>query len=164
MLLVSGMAAPDERIVQHRKVIEAAKSAGVKRIGYTSIQGAEEGTAFSPVVQSNRRTEADTCGSGLDWVIRRNGIYIEPDIEYIEIYKKRGEIIAGIYEGICNAAANNVGHVAQAASLFPLFNRMQAGSLHYDKLRPEHTNTFNAFVVEETSKAKVSVSIEPLTE
>lgn len=92
VLLVSGMAAPDARIQQHRNVIDAARSAGVRKIVYTSIQGLEEGTGFSPVVQSNRQTEADVRGSGLDWVIGRNGIYIEPDVEYMPTYKARGEI------------------------------------------------------------------------
>ena len=64
----------------------------MRKIVYTSIQGADEGTAFSPIVQSNRQTEEDVRGSGLKWVIGRNGIYIEPDVEYIETYKDRGEI------------------------------------------------------------------------
>ncbi len=92
LLLVSGMDAPDKRIEQHRNVINAAKEAGVKKIVYTSVQGAEENTAFSPVVQSNRQTEKDVQMSGMDHVIGRNGIYIEPDVEYIENYKKEGVI------------------------------------------------------------------------
>jgi NAD(P)H dehydrogenase (quinone) len=92
VLLVSGMDAPDKRIQQHRNVIEAAGAAGVRKLVYTSIQGLEEGTGFSAVVQSNRQTEADVRASGLDWVIGRNGIYIEPDVEYIESYEDRGEI------------------------------------------------------------------------
>ncbi|TWT67581.1 SDR family oxidoreductase [Allorhodopirellula solitaria] len=92
LLLVSAMDAPDKRIGLHRNVIEAAKAAGVSKLVYTSIQGAEEGTAFSPIVQSNRQTEQDIRDSGLSWTIGRNGIYIEPDIEYIDTYKERGEI------------------------------------------------------------------------
>lgn len=98
VLLISGMDAPDKRIKQHQNVIQAAKNAGVKKIVYTSIQGAEKNTCFSPVVQSNRQTEKDVIESGLQWVIGRNGIYIEPDIEYIETYKKEG--------GISNCAGN----------------------------------------------------------
>lgn len=92
MLLVSGMEAPDKRIRQHRNVIEAAHANGVRKIVYTSIQGPEEGTAFSPVVQSNRQTEADIRASGMNWAIGRNGIYIEPDVEYIDSYKTVGEV------------------------------------------------------------------------
>lgn len=101
VLLVSGMDAPDKRIGQHRNVIESAKSAGVRKIVYTSIQGAEADTAFSPIVQSNRGTESDVRASGLEWVIGRNGIYIEPDIEYLDKYKAAGEIANCAGEGKC---------------------------------------------------------------
>ncbi|MCG9543898.1 SDR family oxidoreductase [Vibrio sp. Isolate33] len=101
VLLVSGMDAPDKRIGQHRNVIEAAKKSGVRKIVYTSVQGAEENTAFSPVIQSNRQTEQDVRESGLEWVNGRNGIYIEPDIEYIDSYKKAGGIFNCAGEGKC---------------------------------------------------------------
>ncbi|WP_282031424.1 SDR family oxidoreductase [Winogradskyella eximia] len=101
VLLVSGMDEPDKRIVQHRNVIEAAKQNGVKKIVYTSIVGAEENNAFSPIVQTNRQTEKDIQNSGLEWVIGRNGIYIEPDLEYIETYVKEGEIRNCAADGKC---------------------------------------------------------------
>ena len=92
VLLVSGLDEPQKRIQQHRNVIEAAKINGVKKIVYTSIIGDEEKTAFSPVVKSNRQTEIDIQNAGLNWVIGRNGIYIEPDLDYIDNYVKEGEI------------------------------------------------------------------------
>ncbi|WP_452232237.1 SDR family oxidoreductase [Lacinutrix sp. MEBiC02595] len=101
VLLVSGMDAPDKRIIQHRNVIEAAKQNGVKKIVYTSIVGAEEGNAFSPIVQTNRQTERDVQNSGLNWVIGRNGIYIEPDLEYIDTYVKDGAISNCAADGKC---------------------------------------------------------------
>ncbi|MGY0585274.1 MAG: SDR family oxidoreductase [Paraglaciecola chathamensis] len=101
VLLVSGMDAPDKRIEQHRNVINAAKNSGVKKIVYTSVQGAEHDTGFSPVIQSNRQTEEDIKSSGLDWVIGRNGIYIEPDVEYIESYKKAGNVSNCAGQGRC---------------------------------------------------------------
>jgi len=101
VLLISGMDAPEKRIQQHRNVIEAAKNNSVKKIVYTSIVGVEENNAFSPVVQSNRQTEKDIQNSGLDWVIGRNGIYIEPDLEYIETYVKEGEIRNCAGDGKC---------------------------------------------------------------
>ena len=101
VLLVSGNDEPENRLPQHRNVIEAARAAGVERLVYTSIQGAEEGTAFSPIVASNRQTEADLRASGLDFAIGRNGIYIEPDVAYIETYKKRGAVENCAGEGRC---------------------------------------------------------------
>ncbi|WP_047245525.1 SDR family oxidoreductase [Maribacter thermophilus] len=101
VLLVSGMDAPQKRIEQHRNVIEAAKYKGVKKIVYTSIIGAEENNAFSPIVQTNRQTERDVKNSGLEWVIGRNSIYIEPDLDYIDTYVKEGEIRNCAADGKC---------------------------------------------------------------
>ncbi|MBX2804545.1 MAG: NAD(P)H-binding protein [Hyphomicrobiales bacterium] len=102
VLLVSGKEAPDKRIRQHRNVIAAARNQGVKKIVYTSIQGPDKGTEFSPIVQSNRQTEADIRESGLLWAIGRNGIYIEPDVEYIESYRKSGEVANSAADGKCS--------------------------------------------------------------
>ncbi|MEP3329621.1 SDR family oxidoreductase [Sedimentitalea sp.] len=117
LLLVSGNGDPAARIDQHRTVIEAARAAGVQRIVYTSVQGAETGTAFSPVVDSNRQTEADIRNSGMDWVIGRNGIYIEPDIEYIDSYRKAGEIANCAGKGRCGYTTRGELAVAYAHML-----------------------------------------------
>jgi NAD(P)H dehydrogenase (quinone) len=101
VLLVSGMDQPQKRIQQHRNVIEAAKLNGVQKIVYTSIVGDEENTAFSPVVQSNRQTEEDVRSSDLQWIIGRNGIYIEPDLEYMDTYIKEGGITNCAADGKC---------------------------------------------------------------
>ncbi|WP_027066994.1 SDR family oxidoreductase [Maribacter sp. Hel_I_7] len=101
VLLVSGMDEPQKRIQQHRNVIEAAKQNGVKKIVYTSIVGDEDKNAFSPIVQSNRQTEKDVQASGLQWVIGRNGIYIEPDLEYLDTYIKEGRIENCAGQGKC---------------------------------------------------------------
>lgn len=101
VLLVSGMDKPENRIQQHRNVIEAAKQNGVQKIVYTSIVGDENKTAFSPVVKSNRQTEEDVRNSGLQYVIGRNGIYIEPDLDYIDTYVKEGGITNCAADGKC---------------------------------------------------------------
>ncbi|MDW7694659.1 SDR family oxidoreductase [Flammeovirgaceae bacterium SG7u.111] len=101
VLLISGMDDPQKRIRQHSNVIEAAKQNGVKKIVYTSIIGDEEKTAFSPIVKSNRQSEMDVRESGLNWVIGRNGIYLEPDLEYLDTYVKEGEIRNCASDGKC---------------------------------------------------------------
>ena len=92
ILLVSSNDQPDNRIHQHRNVINAAQSAGATKIVFTSIQGPEMSGSFAPIVQSSRQTEADIRHSDMDWVIGRNGIYIEPDLESIDEYKKAGAV------------------------------------------------------------------------
>lgn len=102
VLLVSGMDHPDNRIEQHRNVINAAKQNGVRKIVYTSIIGKDGGSTFDAIVKSNRQTEKDIQESGLQWAIGRNGLYIEPDIEYIDKYKELGKIANCAADGLCS--------------------------------------------------------------
>lgn len=114
LVILSGNDAPEKRIDQHRNIIEAAKVNGLKKIVYTSILGDPEKTAFSPIIASNRQTEVDVKASGLDWSIGRNGIYIEPDVEYLEHYIQEGKITncAGI--GKCTYTSRSELAVAYA--------------------------------------------------
>jgi NAD(P)H dehydrogenase (quinone) len=130
LLLVSGNAGPEKRIEQHRNVIQAAKKSGVEKIVYTSVQGAEEGTTFSPIIQSNRQTEQDIRSSGLNWVIGRNGIYIEPDIEYIETYKKTGGITNCAGEGRCGYTTRSELAYAYARMLTETIHNGHTYNLH----------------------------------
>jgi NAD(P)H dehydrogenase (quinone) len=101
LLIVSSMDEPQKRIQQHRNIIDSAKTNGVKKIIYTSIVGDSDNNAFSPIVKSNRQTEDDVQNSGLNWVIGRNGIYLEPDLEYIDHYIASGEIYNSAADGKC---------------------------------------------------------------
>lgn len=69
----------------HRNVIEAARRAGVSAMICTSVVGNDKfaGTLFEPVLQENRQTEEDVRNSGLDWVIARNGLYLDLDLRHI---------------------------------------------------------------------------------
>jgi NAD(P)H dehydrogenase (quinone) len=147
LLLVSGMDDPEKRVGQHRNVIQAAKKCGVKKIVYTSVQGADQNTAFSPIVQSNRQTEEDVRNSGLDWVIGRNGIYIEPDIEYIESYKQMGGILNCAGDGKCGYTTRPELAYAYAKVLTEDKHNAQTYNLHGEVITQqqltEHLN--NAF-------------------
>ena len=102
VVLISGNDEPHKRIHQHRNVIEAAKANGVSKIIYTSIIGKEDESDFAPIVVSNRKTEADIRDSGLGWVIGRNGLYIDADLEYVEHYVVEGEIVNAAGKGLCS--------------------------------------------------------------
>jgi len=64
-----------QRAVQHRNVIDAAKSAGVKWIVYTSLLRAD--TSPLSLADEHRETEADLISSGIPYTILRNGWYSE---------------------------------------------------------------------------------------
>lgn len=102
VVIVSGMDAPDKRVEQHRNIIHAARDAGARKIVYTSIVGDDGKSTFDAIVKSNRQTEQDVRESGLEWSIGRNGLYIEPDVEYIETYKKEGKIANCAADGLCS--------------------------------------------------------------
>jgi len=126
LLIVSSMDEPQKRIQQHRNIIDGAKASGVKKIVYTSIVGDSEKNAFSPIVRSNRQTEEDVQNSGLNWVIGRNGIYIEPDLEYIDNYKARGEIY--------NSAAGGKCAYTSRAELAVAYSKMLLEDKHVGKI------------------------------
>lgn len=97
-------AVPELRIQQHRNVIKAARDAGAKKLFHTSIIGPDEGARFSPVVQSDRQTEADIRASGLDRAIGRNAMCNELDIDFFDSGNARGEIANSAGQGRAAAA------------------------------------------------------------
>ena len=128
VLLVSSIDEPNKRIGQHRNVIESANKSGVTKIVYTSIQGSSTQAAFAPIVRSNWQTEQDIKDSGLDWVIGRNGIYIEPDVDYIDSYKAQGAIVNCAGEGRCGYTTHEELAIA--------YGQMLTDATH-------HANTYN---------------------
>ena len=74
LLLVSSSDPAADAVGLHRTAIEAAVSAGVGRILYTSHQGAAPTTPFSPG-RDHAATEQLLAGSGTPWTSLRNGFY-----------------------------------------------------------------------------------------
>ena len=128
VLLVSGFDLPDKRIEQHRNVIGAAKENGVRKIVYTSILGASGDSTFDAIVNSNRQTERDIQESGLEWSIGRNGLYIEPDVEYLDTYRKEGKIANCAGDG--RAGYTTRDELAYAYSRMILHNDRNGKILH----------------------------------
>ncbi|AKJ03230.1 uncharacterized protein YbjT (DUF2867 family) [Archangium gephyra] len=78
VLLVSSNAAAygGDTLAQHRSAIEAARSAGARRIVYTSHMAASHSSAFPPMLH-HAATEQMLGESGLAWTALRNGFYAE---------------------------------------------------------------------------------------
>ncbi|MFZ0099260.1 MAG: SDR family oxidoreductase [Gemmobacter sp.] len=93
----------DDRAGQHRKVIAAAKEAGVGRIVYTSIL---KGDA-SPMILAHDHiaTEAAIRDSGLASTILRNGWYTENYTGALGAALEHGAILGAAKEGRVSTAA-----------------------------------------------------------
>jgi NAD(P)H dehydrogenase (quinone) len=74
LLLISAVV-PGERFRQHKAVIDAAKQAGVKLVGYTSMLRADTSTML--LATEHKQTEDYLKESGLTFVLLRNGWYLE---------------------------------------------------------------------------------------
>jgi NAD(P)H dehydrogenase (quinone) len=74
VLLISAVV-PGQRLRQHASVIDAAKHAGVKLIAYTSMLRAD--TSSLKLAAEHKATEAYLTASGMDFVLLRNGWYLE---------------------------------------------------------------------------------------
>jgi NAD(P)H dehydrogenase (quinone) len=79
----------------------AAERVGVKRLVLAGIVVAESGGGFNPVQQVSIATEEYLKRSSLEWGIGQNGIYIEPDLEYIDNYRKAEKIANCAADGHC---------------------------------------------------------------
>ena len=85
LIMISAPVGNWDRVAMHRNVINAARQAGVRKIVFTSVIGGgqEQDTWFWGTQQVNRQTEQDLQASGLEWVIARNGLYLEMDLRHI---------------------------------------------------------------------------------
>jgi NAD(P)H dehydrogenase (quinone) len=75
MLLISAVDL-SRRVAQHRTAIDAAVTAGARRIIYTSMISPDAPNPAA-VAPSHRQTEAALRQSGADWTLLRNSLYAE---------------------------------------------------------------------------------------
>jgi NAD(P)H dehydrogenase (quinone) len=76
MLLISTLAV-GRRTAQHRAAIEAASTAGVRHLVYTSFPNPGPEHPVGPVATEHGETEEVLQNSGLDWTVLRNATYAE---------------------------------------------------------------------------------------
>lgn len=84
VLVVSSNAAAygADTMAQHRAAINAARSAGVRRIVYTAHQAAAAGSEFFPA-RDHAATEELLRASGLAWTSLRNGFYASSGLDWV---------------------------------------------------------------------------------
>jgi NAD(P)H dehydrogenase (quinone) len=93
----------NDRAGQHRRVITAAKAAGVKRIVYTSILRGDKNPMI--LAQDHIATEAALKASGIPATVLRNGWYTENYTGALGAAVQHGAIIGAAGEGRVNSAA-----------------------------------------------------------
>ncbi len=108
IMISAPVAGGGDRLAMHRDVINAAKKAGVRKLIYTSVIGNElaEGTYFEPFYRVNNDTERFLMESGLEWVVARNGLYLDLDLLHIRHAHEHG----GVYRN--NAGEGRCGYIS----------------------------------------------------
>ncbi len=95
VLIVSSNAAATggNTLAQHRAAIDAARTAGARRVVYTSHMGASATSAFPPM-RDHAATEAMLGASGLAWTSLRNGFYTSSGLSFLGDTLKTGVLAA----------------------------------------------------------------------
>jgi NAD(P)H dehydrogenase (quinone) len=101
VLLVSGNEFDKGRVAQHQVVIEAAKAAGVALLAYTSAPG----SLTAALADDHRGTEKALTGSGVPYVLLRNGWYHENYTDNLAPALEHGAVVAAAGEGRVSSAA-----------------------------------------------------------
>ena len=91
------------RTPQHRAVIDAAKTSGVKLIAYTSILHADRSPLRLAI--EHKETEAALVASGLPVVLLRNGWYTENYLLALKPALEHGAMLGSAKEGRVSLAA-----------------------------------------------------------
>ncbi|WP_169164258.1 SDR family oxidoreductase [Cellulomonas taurus] len=113
LMLVSGSEV-GQRTAQHRNAIEAAQTAGVRRIVYTSVLHADRSAL--PVAPEHVETEALLRESGLVVTLLRNGWYTENYLGDLAQAAESGVIVSGVGDGRV-ASATREDYAAAAAAV-----------------------------------------------
>ncbi|MBP7568025.1 MAG: NAD(P)H-binding protein, partial [Burkholderiaceae bacterium] len=92
-LLLISSSEVGQRTAQHRAVIDAAKSAGVKLVAYTSLLRAD--TSPLGLAAEHVATEALLRESGLPTVLLRNGWYTENYLVSVPVALQHGAVLQG---------------------------------------------------------------------
>jgi len=157
LLLISSSEA-GQRVVQHTNVIEAAATADVSRIVYTSMLDADHST--NPLAQEHRDTEHALREAGLPHTVLRNGWYTENYTDQLDQYVRTSEIVGAAGDGKVSAATRQDYAAAAAAALL----QDEAGNRTYELGGPAFDLTDLACVISEVTGTSVSYRDLPVEE
>ncbi|MER7742406.1 SDR family oxidoreductase [Streptomyces sp. NPDC096538] len=101
VLLISGNEFDKGRVRQHTGVIDAAKTAGVTLLAYTSAPG----TLKAALADDHRGTERALLDSGVPYVLLRNGWYHENYTENLAPVLEHDAVLAAAGEGRVSSAS-----------------------------------------------------------
>lgn len=124
-LLLISSSEVGQRAVQHRNIIDAAKSAGVKLIAYTSLLHADRSPLGLHV--EHVATENYLAQSGVPYVLLRNGWYSENYLASVPAALTHGAFIGSAGEGKI-ASASREDYAEAAAKVLSLDN--QSGKVY----------------------------------
>ncbi|MDK1304934.1 SDR family oxidoreductase [Cronobacter sakazakii] len=147
-LLLISSSEVGQRATQHRNVIDAAKTAGVKLIAYTSLLHADR----SPLglAEEHVATEKMLADAGIPYVLLRNGWYTENYLASVPPALEHGVFIGSAGDGKI-ASASRQDYAEVAAKVLTLDN--QAGRVY--ELAGDHAWTLrdlSALLSKETGK------------
>ncbi|MFD5235766.1 SDR family oxidoreductase [Streptomyces tendae] len=101
VLLISGNEFDKGRVRQHTIVIDAAKKAGVALLAYTSAPSSLK----AALADDHRATEEVLIGSGVPYVLLRNGWYHENYTEQLAPVLEHGAVVQAAGEGRISSAS-----------------------------------------------------------
>ncbi|EKP4390445.1 SDR family oxidoreductase [Cronobacter malonaticus] len=147
-LLLISSSEVGQRATQHRNVIDAAKTAGVKLIAYTSLLHADR----SPLglAEEHVATEKMLADAGVPYVLLRNGWYTENYLASVPPALEHGVFIGSAGDGKI-ASASRQDYAEAAAKVLTLDN--QVGRVY--ELAGDHAWTLGdltALLSKETGK------------
>ena len=124
-LLLISSSEVGQRAAQHRNIIDAAKTAGVQLIAYTSLLRAD--TSPLGLHEEHVETESYLAQSGVPFVLLRNGWYSENYLVSVPAALEHGVFIGSAGDGKI-ASATREDYAAAAATVLSLDN--QAGKVY----------------------------------
>ncbi|MGV9344514.1 SDR family oxidoreductase [Streptomyces spiralis] len=103
LLLISASVPVDERVANHRRVIDAAVAAGVSLVAYTSTTHADRATTI--IGATHGETEEYLRDRGIPSVLLRNGWYLENYTSQLPQILQNGAVVGAAGEGRISAAS-----------------------------------------------------------